>query len=96
MIQVLIVAYLIMSTLYLISILNVFDNNRKCLESLDTLIGNCGTAKLFASILIIAASYLWPVGIVIDILFGDQLRNYFKRNYCDGFRENLERFKIAA
>lgn len=95
MTQILITAYIIISTLYLIRILNVFDENRKCLEYLNTLICTCKSAQLLAAVLIFAASCLWPVGIVINFLIGDQLRENLKRNYVR-HRKNHRRFQKAA
>lgn len=61
----LLAVYIVVSTYYLIGILNTWERITKEDPVLRMFLMKCPSAKWFAGLLIFIAAYSWPVGILI-------------------------------
>ena len=64
--DVLVVGYVLISTYYLIGILNCYSNILKSDRSYKMFLKKCPPASIFALFLIIIASYSWPVMLPVQ------------------------------
>lgn len=67
MISILITIWIIISTIFLVLILDQFDKQKEKNPYLNSILTD-PSGKLFASLIILISAYIWPLGLIVMVV----------------------------
>lgn len=95
----LVTVYIVVSTYYLVGILTCYDCIVKREATLRFFLKQCKPAALFACIMILVISYMWPIGLIVRPYIMVWFQNNIKprkRRSANEYRRSEKRILEAA